>query len=165
MIYYLKLFVITEESEESEDSEGTLFSSGSEGFRPRSNYSYVIVGDNLDENIRPRHMTSDHQTQSVHYFHCYAVQDRVDFHHLSNDEPMGDVSKLELSCFLPTVNESDNIRRNYAKLFGRILISKFPYFHKLFNDCVPAHISYKYSEEMGCKSNTVSVNIETLINT
>ena len=85
MIYYLKLFVITEESE---DSEGTLFSSGSEGFRPRSNYSYVIVGDNLDKNIRPRHMTSDHQTQSVHYFHCYAVQDRVDFHHLSNDEPM-----------------------------------------------------------------------------
>ena len=37
-----------------------------------------IVGDNIDKNVKPRFMRSDHQGKSLHYFHCYAVQDRFD---------------------------------------------------------------------------------------
>ena len=40
--------------------------------------TYRIVGDNIDKNIKPRNMTSDHQTRSLHYFHAYAVRDRID---------------------------------------------------------------------------------------
>ena len=40
------------------------------------------------------HMSMEHQSQSLHYFQYYAALDRVDFHHLSNSEPIGNVSEL-----------------------------------------------------------------------
>ncbi len=40
--------------------------------------TFKIVGDNIDKTIRPREMRSDHQTRSLHYFHSYAVRDRID---------------------------------------------------------------------------------------
>ena len=39
---------------------------------------FKVVGDNIDKNIRPSFHRLQHQTQSLHYFHCYAVKDRVD---------------------------------------------------------------------------------------
>lgn len=30
--------------------------------------TYRLVGDNIDKNVKPRNMTSDHQTRSLHYF-------------------------------------------------------------------------------------------------
>ena len=38
---------------------------------------FKIVGDNIDKTVRPRHMRSDRQAESLHYFHSYAVKDRV----------------------------------------------------------------------------------------
>ena len=91
------LYYFIEESDSSAD-----FLTDSESEVPAKdeiskNYSYIIVGDNLDKSIKPRHMTFDHQTQSIHYFHYYAVQDRINISHLSNDRP---VSKLPISTFL-----------------------------------------------------------------
>ncbi len=42
-----------------------------------SHYSYFIVGDNFDKNIRPREMRVDNQMKSLHYFNSYAGLDRV----------------------------------------------------------------------------------------
>ena len=38
--------------------------------------TYKLVGDNLDKNVRTQDMRSDHQTQSFHFFHTYAVKDK-----------------------------------------------------------------------------------------
>ena len=40
---------------------------------------YKLVGDNIDKVVKPRHMRIDHQAKSLHYFHSYAVKDRIDF--------------------------------------------------------------------------------------
>ena len=40
--------------------------------------TYKSVGDDIDMNIKPRDMRSDHQTKSLHYFHAYTVRDRID---------------------------------------------------------------------------------------
>ena len=46
-------------------------------------YGYKIIGDNLDMNIKPRHMTSEDKTKSLHCFHLLSVRDRVPVSHLS----------------------------------------------------------------------------------
>ena len=36
--------------------------------------TYKVVGDNIDKEVRPRQMRSDHQTRSLHYFHIYETE-------------------------------------------------------------------------------------------
>ena len=44
---------------------------------PSEWFGLKIVGDNVDKTVKPRHMQSDRQNQSLHYFHLYAVCDRI----------------------------------------------------------------------------------------
>ena len=55
--------------------------------------------DNIDKNVETR---SDYQTRSLHYFHTYAVRDRVDMSEFSNDVHIPDVSSINLKQLLPT---------------------------------------------------------------
>ena len=48
---------------------------------------FKIVGDNIDKNICPSHQRLDHQTQSLHYFHLFAVCDRIDLSAYSDQAP------------------------------------------------------------------------------
>ena len=52
--------------------------------RPRG---YRLRGDNIDKIMLPRYMRSDKRSQSLHYFHSYAVQKRVNVSNLS-DSPV-----------------------------------------------------------------------------
>ena len=38
---------------------------------------YQIVGDNVDIRVVPRHMTIEHRTLEMHWFHVFAVKHRV----------------------------------------------------------------------------------------
>lgn len=118
-------------------------------------FSYTIVGDNVDKTVSPRCMTTDHQRQSLHYFHMYCAMDRIDFRHLTNDKPIADVSSLPLSTFLPNLEDSSALRSNYAVLLGREVVQSLPFF-KDFGEYVPSHIPHKYSTEMSRKSTVVS---------
>ena len=55
---------------------------------------FKLVGDNLDKNIRPRYQHFNvYITKSLHYFHSYAVRDRISFQNLPFTHP---------SCCLPS---------------------------------------------------------------
>jgi len=118
-------------------------------------FTYILGGDNVDKTVSPRYMTADKQRQSLHYFQILAVLDRIDFHHLSNDKLIGEVSALPFSTFLPDRDDCKSLRSNYAVLLGRELVNSIPYF-KDFADCIPIHIEHKYSREMSQKSVVVS---------
>ena len=45
---------------------------------------YKIVGDNLDKTFRPQCQTAERITQTMYYFHSYAVKDIIPSSHLSN---------------------------------------------------------------------------------
>ena len=51
----------------------------------------------IELSVRPRNMTVEHQRKSLHYFHSYAVLNRIDFCGLSSDKPVGVISDLTLS--------------------------------------------------------------------
>lgn len=48
---------------------------------------YTLCGDNIDKNVKRRYQRSDRGTISLHYFHMYAVQDRVNHSLLCEDRP------------------------------------------------------------------------------
>ena len=75
--------------------------------------TYKIVGDNIDMNmnIKPRDMRSDHQTNSLHYFHAYTVRDRID---LSKYPSIPDISDIRVDQLLPSEEDAQTLKRNFA---------------------------------------------------
>ena len=63
----------------------TQESTGQRDKKSSTKHGVKIVGDNIDKNVRPRHQTMEKQTQSLHYFNCFACLDRVDLSGLSDN--------------------------------------------------------------------------------
>ena len=59
--------------------------------------SFKIVGDNLDKHVQPRDMRSDYQARSLHFFHSYAVQDRIQSESCSESVPPIDPANVNFS--------------------------------------------------------------------
>lgn len=118
--------------------------------------SYILVGDNIDKTVTACHVTMDHQSQSLHYFHCYAALDRINLSHLNNSAPIGAVEDLPLSVFLPSTEDYDALQQNYTILLGREIVETVPYFED-FADCVPQQIPPRFRNEMQRKSSIVSL--------
>ena len=116
---------------------------------------YLLVGDNLDKNISPRDMRVENQVKSLHYFHSYAVHDRIDVSDLSDDQPQVDLQSLPVTTFVPSVDDCIALRSNYIVLVARVIVDRLPYFSGL-RQCVVQHIPHRYSKAMEQKSKIVS---------
>ena len=128
---------------------------------------FVLVGDNIDLNVLPRHKRVDNHTQSFHFFHSYAVRDRIKLHNASDIAPphlVTPVKQLPLKDLLPSVSDHQFLIHNFSILVSRVLVSELDYFRKTFGDVVINHISHEHSSEMQLQSEVVSANfITTLI--
>lgn len=63
---------------------------------------FKLYGDNIDKNIKRRHVHSDRQIISIHYFHSYAVKDRIDSSSFSDNQPQ----HVPRSCFRGVIESS-----------------------------------------------------------
>lgn len=122
---------------------------------PAKLHTYKLVGDNIDKNVRPREMRSDCQTRSLHYFHTYAVRDRVNLSDYSSEQRLPDISTIQLDNLLPSKDDETTIRKNFAVLAGRTLMKYVPFFAKLGKGLERQHILHEFSSEMACKSEVV----------
>ena len=77
---------------------------------------FKLIGDNIDKNIHGSFQRLNFTTKSLHYFHSYAVLDRVDFSALSDEPPKGDV---DFNTILPTANDVLKLKDNFAVLISR----------------------------------------------
>ncbi len=91
--------------------------------------TYRLVGDNIDKNVKPRH-TSEHQTHSLHYFHTYAVRDRIDLSNVSSEQPIPKISEMKMEDLLPSNDDNLVLIENLAILIGRVLSKHMPFFKK-----------------------------------
>ena len=73
---------------------------------------FKLVGDKIDKNIKPRDMRFSSQTTSLHYFHLYAVKDRINFKHLSGSATMISHSDIDLSLFSPSAEDNEHLVTN-----------------------------------------------------
>eukprot|EP00731_Ephydatia_muelleri_P026207 Em0018g307a len=68
---------------------------------------FRLVGDNIDKTIGPRDMRLNNQSKSLHYFHVYAVKDRVDVPLgvlLKNENKLDEMVEImdELQKYIPS---------------------------------------------------------------
>ena len=119
--------------------------------------TYKLVGDNVDKNVKPRDMRSDNQTRSLHYFHTYAVRDRVDISSQSNEKQIPDIDSVQLENLLPDSQDEKVLFSNFAELVGRTLKKYLPFFEK-FGSGMERHIAHEFSQEMARKSEVVNRN-------
>ena len=55
-----------------------------------------IVGDNWDLEVKARYQTKSQNNKSLHYFHAYAVKDRVAAQGLDNKRPQKSIDEIEM---------------------------------------------------------------------
>ena len=120
--------------------------------------SFKLCGDNLDKTVKRRYMRSDEGNLSLHYFHSYAVLDRIHTILFSDS--------LSPTCFpepeqiarslLPSPSDDCTLKQNFAVLISRVLATHMKFFSFSFDDAVQWHILHKFSTEMSKKSTVVS---------
>lgn len=114
-------------------------------------FGFKIVGDNIDKTVRPRHETMASHNQSLHYFHCYAVHDRVNLSSFSDEPTQVDTHLFSPEVLLPSKGDLSKILQNFAVLITRVVVAYLPCF-KSFSAVVVKHIPHRFSSEMSKKS-------------
>lgn len=127
---------------------------GHGGKKTSSKHGAKLVGDNVDKNLRPRHQTIEKQTQSLHYFNCFACLDRVDLSGLSDLAPIVDIKSIDIKVVLPSSEDLDQLLSNFAVIATRILVEHVPALAK-FAGITTDHIKHERYEEMSTKSKVV----------
>lgn len=85
---------------------------------PSSLATFKIVGDNIDKTIRPREETSQHHNTSLHYFHSYAVRDRIDVSKLQDCPHLPDLDDIDTLDVLPSDNDREDLKQNMSIIAG-----------------------------------------------
>ena len=119
---------------------------------------FRLCGDNIDKSIRRHHSRSDRRNQSLHYFHAYAVENRVDVSHLSDiNIHISEITSIEYvpNSVLPRLGDDSKIKENIATLISRVLFRYLDFFQLSFDNIIEWHIQAKYYSEMSCKSEVV----------
>ena len=121
---------------------------------------YKIVGDNVDKSINPRYYRTDQLKTDCHYYHLYAVKNRIDFTHLSDQQPhhVPITAARETDKFLPSTSDDEALQTTFKIYVARVLITHCAFFETSFSDLSVHHIPHIYSQEMSNKSNVVRLN-------
>lgn len=94
----------------------------------------------------------------MHYFHAYAVKDRVVPKGLDSTGPQKSIDEIEMQEILPTPEVQEAIISDLAYIIPRVLV-KYLTPYKAFSKAVMYHIPHAHSKEMAEKSEVVSVYI------
>ena len=118
-------------------------------------FGFKLVGDNIDKNVKPRDIRFSNQTTSLHYFHVYAVKDRISFKHLNSSPPLITSDDIDFNVFFPAPADNEKLVANFQILMTRMLVHYLPGLQTL-SAGTNHHILHKYSRNMSLKSNVVS---------
>ena len=116
------------------------------------------TGDNWDLRVLAGHMRKDIQNMDLHLFAFNLIENRVNFNHLPNDTPKGNIANFPRRNFSLSVTEWKMYAETAKVIVGRIILEFFPKF-KCLKSVIPSHIPHVYSNEMAKKSNIVNLPI------
>ena len=80
---------------------------------------FKLVGDNIDKNFHPSFQHYYNSTNSMHAFHVYAVQDRIDFSSYSDVNPD---RSIDVTKLLIAKADIDQFKDNAVVLLSRYVI-------------------------------------------
>ena len=99
-------------------------------------------------------MRVNKQAQSLNYFNCYAVKDRIDSSSLSSFKSSYNES-VNVADILPSAETHTQLQKNIAIIISRILVENIPAVKLYFEDVVELHIAHEHSSDMSKKSEVV----------
>lgn len=107
---------------------------------------YHLCGDNIDKNVKQRYYRTDKTPgiRSLHYFHYYAIKDRIDFSQMGEESikcAQSDIQQIAISL-LPTPEDDAALKKNVCTLMSRILYSNISFFKQSFDGAVDWHIDH-----------------------
>ena len=123
------------------------------------NAGYKLVFDNIDKTIKPRFMTQDSQTKTLHYVQAYAVKDRIDYSSVGDEQK----NVTNLYKILPDSQDYHLLKERFIIHVSRIISTYLDFFKEDFKNIVQRHIPHRYSSEMCHKSEIVSTYYLLLI--
>lgn len=92
--------------------------------------------------------------KSLHFFHSYALLNRVDFNDLPDFHlpTCHNSPKNRALSLLPSADDGRLLRQDFITIISRILATHIPFFKWTADDVVEWHIKRKYYEQMSSKS-------------
>ena len=102
-------------------------------------------------------MRIDNQTKSLHYYHSYAIRDRIDLTGVDDTSSLPDIKDVDVTQLLPSSEDEHAIRQNFSYLVARVLC-KYMLFFKNYGKGLEKHLQHEYSYEMSQKSEVVSIS-------
>lgn len=82
---------------------------------------FKVVGDNVDKNIRPSFQRYDRQTLSLHYFHSYAIKDRVNLQSCSDLAPTN--PSIDGTTLIPSEEDIGLFTSDAEILVARLIVT------------------------------------------
>ena len=116
---------------------------------------YQVVGDNVDMRILVRFMLMMAQDREIHHFNHLAIMNRVNAHHLPDDQPICSKQDFQPSLILPNGETNATLRSNWIVLIGHIIAKYLPQL-RWITDYLPKDIPHRHQDEARKKSETVS---------
>ena len=126
--------------------------------RIKSGKTFRGTGDNYDLRILKGHMRKGLQNDDLHLFATNLIENRIDFNHVPNDSPLGDIKTFPRNKFSPSSSEIKKYAECAKVLVGRLVLEFCPKF-KFLKKVVPTHIEHAFSEAMSQKSFIASMPI------
>ena len=119
---------------------------------------FQFVGDNVSKQVGVRDIRSDHRSKLVHMYSLLAVRARVSPPMPTSDFTPPDLSKMDVSNFLPSKADVDVIVSNLRVIVSRVLASHIKVLEPQ-KQRVVAHIEHVHSTEMKAKSEVVVLDV------
>lgn len=119
---------------------------------------YQIIGDNLDFFVRVKHMTSQNQNKSIHWFNMLGIVNRVTGNELDAEYPQRQVNELSSADFIPSTSLHAELLSDLIPLVTRVVVDNIPAF-SCFRKIAVRHIPHKYSRQMAEPSTEVRIII------
>jgi hypothetical protein len=129
--------------------------------RDQMHPGFQFVGDNVDFQVKVRHMTATHQNKDHHLYQNVAYKHRVSGNSLSDREPIGNIHDLPLTTFLPTEDESSALLKDFEHLVGHIWARTIPGLDWLAAHLEP-YIRHPYMRQTSQKTEKVRIKIEKM---
>jgi hypothetical protein len=118
-------------------------------------FKFRVVGDNWDIEVKSRSQTITKTNKSLHYFHMYAVADRVYYpENVSRSKPQRSIKSLSMDEFLPTSVVQEAFVEDLSNIIPRILVNYLKSYTPLWKS-VTKHIVHPHNEEMKKQSEWV----------
>ena len=81
---------------------------------------FFAVNDNFNYKTTVKNMRVDHRNKQQNWFASIVVFERIDFSHLDNVRPHGDIQNFSNENYLLTSEEIKKLQSDFKVLVGRI---------------------------------------------